>query len=80
MNFFVAFSQASLAEADRHDTSLIYRKLTLRELQREVPQLNWRFYLQELLDLPITNDEPVVAYGMPYFVQMGRIIERTDQR
>ncbi|XP_015171080.1 PREDICTED: neprilysin-2-like [Polistes dominula] len=73
-------ANASLPEADRHDTSLIYRKLTLRELQEEVPQLQWKVYLQEFVSAPITEDEPVVAYAMPYFLQMGRIVQKTDRR
>ncbi|XP_012253044.2 neprilysin-1 [Athalia rosae] len=73
-------ANASLPEADRHDTSAIYRKLTLRQLQQEVPQLNWHVYLKAFLTAPITEDEPVVAYAMPYFVQMGRILENTDRR
>lgn len=72
--------QASLPEADRHDTSAIYRKLTLRELQREIPQLQWRAYLQEFISAPITEDEPIVAYAMPYFMQMGRIVRSTHRR
>lgn len=78
-NNFVWF-QASLPEADRHDTTAMYRKLTLRELQREVPQLQWLVYLREFINAPIDEKEPVVMYAMPYFVQMGRIISRTDQR
>lgn len=35
-----------MPEADRHDTSSIYKKLTLPQLQRDVPQLNWQEYLQ----------------------------------
>lgn len=35
-----------MAEADRHDTSAIYKKLTLPQLQKDVPQLNWKEYLQ----------------------------------
>ncbi|XP_024945616.1 neprilysin-1 isoform X2 [Cephus cinctus] len=73
-------AHASLPEADRHDTSAIYRKLTLRELQQEVPQLNWQIYLQEFFNAPITEDEPVVAYAMPYFIQMGRIVDKVDRR
>ncbi|XP_070151013.1 neprilysin-1 [Polyergus mexicanus] len=73
-------ANASLPEADRHDTSAIYRKLTLRELQREVPQLQWLVYLREFMSVPIDEDEPVVTYAMPYFVQMGRIISKTDRR
>jgi len=74
------FFQASLPEADRHDTSAIYRKLTLRELQREVPQLQWLVYLREFIGAPIDEEEPVVVYAMPYFAQMGGIISRTDRR
>ncbi|KAL6430283.1 hypothetical protein ACFW04_007774 [Cataglyphis niger] len=73
-------ANASLPEADRHDTSAIYRKLTLRELQREVPQLQWLVYLREFMSVPIDEDEPVVTYAMPYFMQIGRIISKTDRR
>jgi predicted metalloendopeptidase len=72
--------QASLPEADRHDTSAIYRKLTLAQLQKEVPQLNWLEYLRAFLDADIDESEPVVSYAMPYFVEMGRIIQKTDRR
>lgn len=72
---------ASIPEADRHDTSFIYRKLTLKELQIEVPQLKWRLYLQQFLNTDaITEDEPVVSYAMSYFVEMGKVIEKTDRR
>ena len=72
--------QASLPEADRHDTSAIYRKLSLEQLQKEVPQLNWLEYLSAFLDADIDHSEPVVSYAMPYFVEMGRIIQNTDRR
>lgn len=72
--------QASLPEADRHDTSAIYRKLSLAQLQKEVPQVNWLEYLSAFLDADITVNEPVVSYALPYFVEMGKILERTDKR
>lgn len=72
--------QASLPEADRHDTSSIYRKLTLAQLQHEVPQLDWMRYLTSFLDADITPDEMVVAYAMPYFIEMGNILASTDRR
>jgi membrane metallo-endopeptidase-like protein 1 len=74
--------QASIPEVDRHDTSAIYRKMTLADLQREVPQLNWRAYLQETLghDVDLKDEEEVVVYAMPYLIQMGRILFETDRR
>ena len=70
-----------MPEVDRHDTSAIYRKLTLSELQKEVPQLNWREYLQVTLgDFDLRDDEALVSYAMPYLVSMGKIIAETDRR
>lgn len=70
-----------MPEVDRHDTSAIYRKLTLGELQREVPQLNWREYLQVTLGYSeLSNDEALVSYATPYLIQMGKILAETDRR
>ena len=70
-----------MPEVDRHDTSAIYRKLTLGELQREVPQLNWRKYLQITLgDAVFSDDEALVSYAMPYLVQMGKILSQEEPR
>ena len=81
MNCNLFLLQASLPEADRHDTSAIYKKLTLGELQKAVPQLNWREYLQVTLgDVQLKDDEDVVSYAMPYLVEMGKIIAETDRR
>lgn len=46
INFEVRLANASLPEADRHDTSAIYTKITLQQLQHQVPQINWQEYLQ----------------------------------
>lgn len=46
INFEVRLANASLPEADRHDTSAIYTKITLQQLQHQVPQINWKEYLQ----------------------------------
>ena len=69
-----------MPEADRHDTSAIYRKLTLQELQTIVPQIKWLEYLSSFLDADINEQEPVVAYGLSYFIEMGKILAETDRR
>ncbi|XP_046994837.1 neprilysin-1-like [Schistocerca americana] len=80
IDFERRLANASLPEADRHDTSAIYRKLTLAELQAEVPQLNWLEYLNAFLETDIDDQEPVVSYAMPYFIEMGRILQETERR
>ncbi|KAJ8946365.1 hypothetical protein NQ318_010130 [Aromia moschata] len=71
---------ASLPEQDRHDTSEIYKKLTLKELKAFVPQINWLEYFRSFLDVKITEEENVVAYGLSYFIEMGKIIAKTERR
>lgn len=70
-----------MPEVERHDTSAIYRKLQLAELQREVPQIDWSVYLKQTLgDIQLDDNETLVCYAMPYLKQMGKIIEETDRR
>lgn len=70
-----------MPEVDRQDTSAIYRKLQLSELQHEVPQINWHEYLQHTLgDIQLSDNETLVCYAMPYLKQMGKIIAEADKR
>ncbi|XP_060528055.1 neprilysin-1-like isoform X2 [Cylas formicarius] len=80
IDFERKLANASLPEQDRHDTSVIYRKLKLKELQTIVPQINWLEYFRSFLDVDIDDDEPVVAYGLAYFVEMGKILAQTERR
>ncbi|KAK6620413.1 18S rRNA pseudouridine methyltransferase [Polyplax serrata] len=80
IKFEVQLANATLPEADRHDTSAIYRKLPLGALQKEIPQLNWKEYLSTFLEIHIKETEPLVTYAMPYFVKMGEILMKTERR
>ncbi|EDW62314.1 neprilysin-1 [Drosophila virilis] len=82
VQFETQLVNVSLAEADRHDTSAVYRKLLLPELQQLVPELDWSVYLQTALgaDIQLQPDEPLVTYGLTYLTEMGRILKQTDRR
>ncbi|XP_058459851.1 neprilysin-1-like [Malaya genurostris] len=81
INFEVRLANASLPEADRHDTSAIYKKITLNQLQYIVPQINWKEYLQTTLgNVKLDENEEIVSYAMPYLIEMGRILNETDKR
>lgn len=81
VQFEISLANASSPEADRHDTSAIYRKLTLPQLQKEVPEIDWREYLQETVgDIKLKRDEPVVVYALPYLTSLGKILKNTDRR
>nr|CAH7723514.1 unnamed protein product [Callosobruchus chinensis] len=80
MEFERKLANASLPEQDRHDTSLIYNKMTLRDLSRLVPQIRWLEYFRTIFDIEINENENIVTYGLPYFVELGRILATTKRR
>ncbi|KAE8738349.1 hypothetical protein FOCC_FOCC016173 [Frankliniella occidentalis] len=79
INFEKRLAEASLPEADRHDTSLNYQQLPLWRLQEDVPELDWHLFLKTVLKTVISREEPVVCYGLPYFRSMGKILAETDR-
>ncbi|CAH2003353.1 unnamed protein product [Acanthoscelides obtectus] len=80
IEFEKRLANASLPEQDRHDTSLIYNKMTLKELSRLVPQIRWLEYFRTMFDIAITENENIVTYGLPYFVELGKILATTKRR
>jgi membrane metallo-endopeptidase-like protein 1 len=73
--------QISVEEVNRIDTSAIYHKTTVAELQKLVPQIKWMVYFRELVSpLNITDQENVVSYSTPFFVELGKLLEVTNRR
>jgi len=70
----------SIPEADRQDTSAIYRKDTLAELEREIPEFKWRKYFQTFVHTELPEEEPIVSYAFPYLRDMARIVKETEPR
>ncbi|XP_037931990.1 neprilysin-1-like [Teleopsis dalmanni] len=82
VQFEINLVNASLPEADRHDTSAIYKKITLSELQEQVPEIDWTEYLQTALgqEIQLQPNEELVSYAMPYLIDMGKILKSADRR
>ncbi len=80
LQFETALANASTPEADRQDTGAIYAKMPLLELERRVPEMRWRDYLNAFLPDGVENDEPIVSYAMLYLEEMGRQLVKTDRR
>nr|CAG4640659.1 EOG090X01U4 [Eulimnadia texana] len=80
LHFESILANASIPEADRHDAGAIYSKMSLRELEKTVPEFNWREYLQAFLKFPLDDQEPIVTYAMSYLKELGKILSNTDRR
>lgn len=67
-------------ETDRHDITSTYLKLALADLQKLIPEFNWELYLRTILQIKMSDQEPVVSYAMSYFTQLGHLLKKTDRR
>lgn len=69
-----------MPEADRHDTGKNYMKMSLAQLEQEVPEFKWTDYLSAFLDEKLTEEEPIVVYSMPYLKRLAKIMVSTETR
>lgn len=82
LQFEIQLANATLPEADRHDTSAIYNKISLIAIQAQFPELNWTRFLQESLgpNINLQPDEELVVYAMSYLTKMCKLLNQTDRR
>lgn len=81
IQFETMLANVSIPEADRQDTGAIYERMSLSELERRVPEILWRDYLNAFLpETPADDSEPIVSYAMSYFQELGHLLARTDRR
>ena len=65
---------------ERKNFSEIYLKVDLDTLSDDVPTFDFSGYLKYLLPRPLSTDEKVVMYALPYFKRLTSLIEMTDKR
>lgn len=76
----INYIKITQTETDRHDYTGTYLKLALDDLQKQVPQFDWQLYLRTILQMQMSDQEPVVSYAMSYFTQLGDLLKKTDRR
>ena len=77
LEFETELANATMPEADRHDTSAIYNRKTLQELNDTVPEFNWFAYLEAFMPTPVSLNDSVVVYSLDYYKKMGKILVKT---
>ena len=81
IEFEKSLANISVPEVERIDTSAIYDKITIAELSKKVPQINWMLYFKELVHpMNMTENEKIVSYSTKFFINLGNLLENTDKR
>ncbi|UXI15420.1 Pre-mRNA-splicing factor 38A [Sarcoptes scabiei] len=76
LDFETELANISMPEADRHDTSAIYNKKTIKQLEESVPEFDWMMYLKNFMPIEINIDENVVIYSLDYYKKMGKLLHK----
>ena len=54
--------------------------MTVAELEAAVPGIKFTNYLSALLPRPVTDQESVLMFALPYFNKLTDLVEETDKR
>uniref|UniRef100_A0A663DZY9 Membrane metalloendopeptidase like 1 n=1 Tax=Aquila chrysaetos chrysaetos TaxID=223781 RepID=A0A663DZY9_AQUCH len=81
MEFETEIANATTPAEERHDVTLLYNKMTLKELQEKfaLNEFNWTFFIQGVMSsvsVQVDPEEEVVVYGMPYLQELKAIISK----
>uniref|UniRef100_A0A8D0F6U2 Membrane metalloendopeptidase like 1 n=1 Tax=Strix occidentalis caurina TaxID=311401 RepID=A0A8D0F6U2_STROC len=81
MELETEIANATTPAEERHDVTLLYNKMTLKELQEKfalnVSEFNWTFFIQGVMSsvgVQVDPEEEVVVYGMPYLQELKAIL------
>ncbi|XP_065506002.1 membrane metallo-endopeptidase-like 1 isoform X3 [Caloenas nicobarica] len=81
MELETEIANATTPAEERHDVTLLYNKMTLKELQEKfaLNEFNWTFFIQSVMSsvsVQVDPEEEVVVYGMPYLQELKAIISK----
>jgi membrane metallo-endopeptidase-like protein 1 len=80
LHFEEQLANVTMPQSDRHDTGVMYTKLTVKQLQQEAPELDWLLYFNTFMPTTITDDEPIVSMANEYLKEMAKLVSRQEKR
>ncbi|XP_030633645.1 membrane metallo-endopeptidase-like 1 isoform X2 [Chanos chanos] len=78
-------ANATSPAEERHDITVLYNKMTLREVQENfgLNGFNWTRFMQGVMStvsIDVQPEEQVVIYGSPYLERLGDVISKHQRR
>lgn len=78
IEFETGLAKITSAPEDRTNISVLYQKLTLNELQDEIPEIDWFRYLTIVQDRVIHPEEKVIMFAKTYMKELVKLIDSTE--
>lgn len=80
IEFEAELARITSSPEERANVSLLYKKMSVEALCQEVPEIDWLFYLQTVLEKPIKKDQNVVMFAIDYMKSMVNLFAITEQK
>ncbi|KAJ6637130.1 Neprilysin-4 [Pseudolycoriella hygida] len=80
IEFETELARITSTAEERANVSLLYKKMSLETLNQEVPEIDWMYYLETVLEKPVTKDENVVVFAIDYMKNMVNLFAISEQR
>lgn len=78
IEFETRLAKITSAQEDRTNISVLYQKLTLNELQNEIPEIDWMRYLTIIQDRVIDPEEKVIMFAKTYMQNLVKLIDSSE--
>ncbi|KAG1662544.1 Neprilysin-4 [Nymphon striatum] len=75
--FETQLANITVKDEFRRDINKIYRKISIRQLRKEVPEIDWLTYFKILIPNLVGDQEEVVTFAMTYFKKFGKLVAKT---
>ncbi|XP_006815212.2 neprilysin-1-like [Saccoglossus kowalevskii] len=80
LEFEIALVNFTSPDEERRDMERLYNKMTILELQKTIPEFDWKGYLNSTNFVIVNDTEEVVVHEPYYLEQAMRHISKTDAR
>lgn len=78
LDFEMKLAMITSAQEDRTNISVLYQKMTLAELQEQIPDVNWIRYLTIVQERIVSADEKVIMFAKTYMKNLVELIAETE--
>lgn len=78
LEFETGLAKITSAQEDRTNISVLYQKMTLNELQEEIPEIDWIRYLTIVQDRVIDPEEKVIMFAKTYMMELVKLIDSAE--
>ncbi|KAL5284704.1 MMEL1 family protein [Megaselia abdita] len=78
INFETELARITSTSEERSNVSMLYKRMTVRELSNKVPQINWKMYLSVVQNRTVEKSETLVIFAIEYMEKLVELVEKTE--